>query len=102
MEVEISNQGDHIKVALWGRMDAKGADEFAQGVAEVAVGQGQNVELDMAQLTFIGSAGVGKLVSFLKKVTASGGSVSATNLSSDLQTLFKVMRLDRIFNIDSI
>jgi anti-anti-sigma factor len=83
-------------------MDTDGADEFQKHLDKITVDEGEPVEIDMAQLTFIGSAGIGKMISFLKKVTANGGSVSVTNLSSDLQTLFRVMRLDRIFNIDSL
>jgi anti-anti-sigma factor len=99
MEIEISNPDDQIRISLWGRMDTEGAEQFGAETAPLDITQGQVIDIDMAQLTFIGSAGIGKLVSFFKKTQTAGGSLHISNLTGDLQTLFSVMKLDRIFNL---
>ena len=57
--------------------------------------------LDFAAATFTGSAGIGKLLLFYKNVASHGGQVTINNMSKDIYTMFKVVKLDKIFNMSS-
>jgi anti-sigma B factor antagonist len=55
--------------------------------------------LDLEGVEYLSSAGLGVLVSLLKKVKAGGGALKLCSLSPSIRELFEVMHLDTIFAI---
>lgn len=51
------------------------------------------------QCDFIDSTGLGALVSIYKKCAEKGGSVKLESLKPDVEKLFKLTRLDKVFEI---
>lgn len=54
---------------------------------------------DFEQCDFIDSTGLGALVAIYKKCTEKGGSIKLKSLKPDVEKLFKLTRLDKIFEI---
>ena len=54
---------------------------------------------DFSQCDFIDSTGLGALVSIYKKCDEKGGSVKLKSLKPDVEKLFKLTRLDKVFEI---
>ncbi|AWK49805.1 anti-anti-sigma factor [Clostridium beijerinckii] len=50
---------------------------------------------------FIDSTGLGALVSIYKKCTENGGSIKLKSLKPEVEKLFKLTRLDKVFQINS-
>jgi anti-sigma B factor antagonist len=61
--------------------------------------EGSNLLLNMEHVTYISSSGLGALVSLMKKAARTGGVLKICCLQDDVREVFKVMRLDRIFEI---
>ena len=54
---------------------------------------------DFSECTFIDSTGLGALVSIYKKCAEKGGSIKLKALSTEVEKLFKLTRLDKVFQI---
>ncbi len=59
------------------------------------------VVLDFAPVEFLSSAAFGKLISLNRRAQAYGGTLRLCNLSSSILQVFRVCRLDRVFDIRS-
>ena len=59
--------------------------------------------LDMENVEYLSSAGLGRLVALLKKAMAGGGCLHLAAMRQEIHELFEVMRLGQIFKIfDSV
>lgn len=58
-----------------------------------------NFIFDFNQCDFIDSTGLGVLVSIYKKCAEKNGSIKLRSLNQDVEKLFKLTRLDRVFEI---
>ena len=59
----------------------------------------KNFVFDFSQCNFIDSTGLGALVSIYKKCNEKGGSVKLKSLKPEVEKLFKLTRLDKVFEI---
>jgi len=59
----------------------------------------KNFTFNFSQCDFIDSTGLGALVSIYKKCDEKGGSVKLKSLKPDVEKLFKLTRLDKVFEI---
>ncbi|MFN0060817.1 MAG: STAS domain-containing protein [Planctomycetota bacterium] len=55
--------------------------------------------LDMSTISYLSSAGLGRLVALLKKSMAGGGCIHLANVQPEIRELFDVMRLNKIFKV---
>jgi len=55
--------------------------------------------LDLGNIEYLSSAGLGHLVGLLKKCRTRGGNLKLSGLNEAIRELFEVMRLDRIFEL---
>lgn len=77
-------------------------DEVANFRMEInkLIDEGQkNFTFDFSQCDFIDSTGLGALVSIYKKCAEKGGSIKLKALKPEVEKLFKLTRLDRVFEI---
>jgi anti-sigma B factor antagonist len=64
------------------------------------IGQNRSrIVLDMSQVEFLDSLVIGALVGFLRKARHAGGDVKLAQLSPDVETVFDLTRLQRVFQI---
>ena len=59
----------------------------------------KNFIFNFSQCDFIDSTGLGALVSIYKKCIEKDGSIQLKSLNSDVEKLFKLTRLDKVFEI---
>lgn len=102
MEIKVEAGLDQVNVQLVGNIDEKGAEEIKRRFMEIDLSSIKDVVFDFSGVTFIGSAGIGKLLLFYKNVAANGGQISINNMSQDIYTMFKVVKLDKIFKISPV
>jgi anti-sigma B factor antagonist len=57
------------------------------------------VVLDLGELSFMDSTGLGALLSCLRTAKSNGGSVKLTRLGSEVSQLFEMVMMDRVFDI---
>lgn len=79
-------------------LDAGNVKAFREAIAPL-LKQHPRVILDMAQLNFVDSAGVGALIACLRTAKESKGEFRLCNLSRPVRALFDLMRMHRVFDI---
>jgi len=76
--------------------------EFRARVNELIKNGTINFIFDFIECKFIDSTGLGALVSIYKKCVEREGSIKLKHLNSNIEKLFKLTRLDKVFEIDNI
>jgi anti-sigma B factor antagonist len=59
----------------------------------------RKIVLNFANVSYMSSAVMGKLVSLLKKVQGAGGQLSLCAIEDSIYEIFKIMRFDKMFKI---
>ncbi len=100
MRVEIERKGDVLIFRpLDKRLDALVASEFKDKVIQSLDEAGtKQAIIDMREVSFVDSSGLGALVSVLKHV-ARGGRLVLCSLQKAVDDLMELTRLHRIFDI---
>jgi anti-sigma B factor antagonist len=84
---------------LSGRLDATCVSELKKTVQTMIDAGGLKILIDMANVDFVDSSGLGTLVTCLRSVTKAGGVFKITSLQENPRMLFETTRLDRVFDI---
>ena len=101
MNLVIDLRPGGIAVIGWSErtvLDASNAPDLRAQVGEV-LGSCSRLIFDMSQVEFIDSSIIGALVGFLRRARAEGGDTKLVGLLPDLETIFEVTRLQRVFSI---
>jgi anti-anti-sigma factor len=59
----------------------------------------QKIVLNFGNVEFLSSAALGKLITFHKKAKRIGASIVLTNISPEIYQVFKITKLDELFDI---
>ena len=88
---------DEGRVAVSGRLDAAQApraQEFLDGVDEECV-------IDMSELEYISSAGLGVLLRTHKRLMGSSGGLRLINVNTHINDIFTYSGFDKLFSIEA-
>jgi anti-anti-sigma factor len=97
MEVVVAPHSPHVAVAhLTGRLDLMSARDVRARLTEiVATGQDRLV-VDLVDVPFIDSSGLGALISVLKTARQAGGDLRIARPDDQPLTVLKLTTLDRV------
>jgi anti-sigma B factor antagonist len=84
------------RITIEGQLDRVTVLSLKPEIDKLLATKPRRVEIDLAALNMIDSAGVGSLVSLYKSVRASGGEVLATGLHDQPLAIFKLLRLEHV------
>ncbi len=99
MELVAKKVGDVAVVVLpVEELDAGNTAEFKRDIAAV-LEQDVRIVFDLGKLRFIDSSGLGAFLSCLRKVNARGGDVKLCCMSKQVRTVFELVRMHRILDI---
>lgn len=93
MEIEIGDEGI---VTIRGRLDAAQAPRAQEVLDRV----GGRVVVDMADLDYISSAGLGVLLRTHKRLLGGGTSLKLINVNKHINDIFTYSGFDRLFHIE--
>ena len=82
------------------RMDASNSAEFLAHVDELTSAGVSRLIVDLSGVSFMDSSALGATVSALKKI-GSKGSLTLVGVSGLVDDLFKLTRMDKVFNMVS-
>lgn len=99
MRIEQKKVGDVVIVSpLEKRIEARLASEFKAKLAEM-IGEGSRlIVLDMSEVDFIDSSGLGAIVSTLKLLGRSG-EIVICGVRDTVMSMFKLTRMDKVFQV---
>lgn len=81
------------------RIDAHNSGELKEAILHL-IEQGEvNIVVQLAQVRFIDSSGLGALLSGYKNAAARSGKLSITNMQPQVLSMFELTRLNRVFDI---
>jgi anti-sigma B factor antagonist len=87
-------------VRLEGRLTmGPDSDEFESQISELIRLNQQRIVLDLTQLNYMDSTGLGTVASCSGKLRQAGGELCLAGLKGSVQKLFKVTGVERIFPI---
>jgi anti-sigma B factor antagonist len=105
MNLVVDERPGGIAVASWAEastLDASNVVELRQRVGEIERDHSRIV-FDMSRVEFIDSSVIGALVGFMRKARTAGGDVKLAGLTPDIETIFELTRLQKVFQIhDSV
>ena len=80
-------------------IDASNAWQLKPRLLEHMTQFGPELQLDLGQVNFIDSTGLGMLVSVLKEAREHDGHVSLINPNREIQRLLQITGLERVFRV---
>jgi anti-sigma B factor antagonist len=81
------------------RLDAHNSDILKVKIKDIFEGGAKSVLVDLAEVRFIDSSGLGALVSGFKNAVTYKGSLALTGLQDQVRSMFELTRLTRVFDI---
>lgn len=91
MDIKKSNNEEGAVLSLNGKLDTNTAPELEQEVTKLlADGSVKNLELNMAGVSYLSSAGLRVLLSTQKKINLLKGQLVITNASKTLKEVFEI------------
>lgn len=101
MQFENMKRGNVMVIAP--KLEALDADNVGEFRNEMActLKEVKDAVLDLENLQFIDSSGLGAILSFLRQLNASEGDLKLCGLSRPVRAVFELVRMHRIFEIYS-
>lgn len=86
-------------LALKGKLDSETAGDFESFVTELLENGKRFILMDVEELEYCSSAGIGLLLFLQKKIVALEGMMALCGASEEIGTLFAILGLDRLISI---
>lgn len=79
-----------FELVLSGRIDSISADRLEDTLAPILAHSPRAVALNMAEVSYISSRGLGVIISTIKRLRASGGKLAMTELQPPVRKVFEI------------
>ena len=101
IQVVFKEEENLVKGFVSGEIDAHTAPVLREKLAAVQQKENLQAELEMSEVSYMDSTGLGVIVAFFKNVNAQNGHVKLTGLSPRLKRLFDITGLGEIMDIET-
>jgi len=99
MDIPMDNvNGVAVAAVPVDELDASNSTEFKRDIAPLLQSYTKLV-LDLSQLRFVDSSGLGAMLSCLRQLSGKGGDLKLSGMSKQVRALFELVRMHRIFDI---
>lgn len=101
MDLSLRKIGHSLVVGFTSRVDLEGETSvlFKEKLKSL-IGDGHaHVVMDLSNVGFVDSQGLGALISCLKVLRQSGGNLALTHLSDSVEAVLRITRLIRVFDV---
>ncbi len=100
MKIETRTIGDIRILDCSGKITlGEGTMTVRNTVRDILKGNGKKIILNLANVNYIDSSGIGELVSTYTTVTNSGGQLKLLNLTKKIQELLAITKLLTVFQV---
>ncbi|WP_322742422.1 STAS domain-containing protein [Gloeocapsopsis crepidinum] len=82
-----------------GMLDGIKGNQFRREVSDIVAAGADIVLIDLQNVSFIDSSGLGALVSAMKTVRSAGGKLFICSVNDQVKMLFELTKMDRVFEI---
>lgn len=100
MELEEKRVGEVLVVQLRGKlMGGKGSEAFREMLYRAISDRIVNVLVDLSEVTWMNSSGLGMLISGLTTMRSAGGDLRLVGLNEGTRRPLQITRLDAVFQV---
>ena len=99
MNFSRTDQGEETILRIDGVLDAVTTPDIRPEIDALVAQQRKDITVDVSSLRLIDSSGVGVIVSLFKRCKAYGGNVKVSGLKDQPLTIFRLLRLDKVFKL---
>lgn len=99
VNVQFREEGDLLKVFIEGEIDAFTAPVLRAQLDLIKILEGLTIELNLSELRYMDSTGLGVFVAFYKKVIKENAHIKLVHLSSRITRLFEITGLSELMDI---
>ena len=99
MNINVREESGARILTLNGRLELTTGKELKEKVKEFCDSGTTRIHLNMEQVDFINSSGLGALISIMKEVRLIKGRLTLSNLAPYVREIFDIMQLAHIFDI---
>lgn len=99
MEIEFKDIGEHKVISISGEVDLYNVSELKKALFSVTDGSYSSVVVDLKDVNYMDSSGIGALVAGQKKMRAHNGKFALINIHDDVLNILKLATLDKFFTI---
>jgi len=96
---EVQTTTNETTLTIRGSLDINTAPALAEEIDKIVGARPSKVYVDLAALDLIDSSGVAALVKLYKGVRSSGGAINIANARDQPLAIFKLLRMDKVFNL---
>ncbi len=101
IQVILKEDNSIVKGFISGEIDAFTAPILREKLSEIELQEGLQAEINMAEVSYMDSTGLGVIVAFFKNLNAINGHLKITGLSARLKRLFDITGLGEIMDIET-
>ena len=99
MQLEVRHENDILIVTVINsRIDAQVSEDFKDRMFQFISEGNHNIILNISQVGFIDSSGLGVIVASLKQLKGQGNMVIC-EMNDSVERMFKLTRMNKIFNL---
>jgi anti-sigma B factor antagonist len=95
----VQHTDDDVLLTIRGSLDINSAPALAEEIDKIVATRPATVTVDLGSLDLIDSSGVAALVKLYKGVRGGGGAVSIVGARDQPLAIFKLLRMDKVFNL---
>lgn len=99
MKIEIKDSGNSVSIVVVGDIEMMTIKEFKEKLFEIGQNTDKDVELDLSNVDYIDSSGVGVLISLMKLQKKKGKNFKITKVSSQVMNVLQLSSLSEVFNL---
>jgi len=97
---QVEEKSIHLKI-LKPRLDAASVGKFKEHITEVWSKGLERADIDMADVEFIDSSGIGALLSVYRRFPEGTNTVVLKGMRPQVQAVIELLRLHRIFQVQA-
>jgi anti-sigma B factor antagonist len=97
--MKVDSTGETLQVSGLKELGEKNAGLFRQEVLSALKKHQKNIEVDLSEMTFVDSRGLGALLEINEKIAARPGAIRLRNPSPPVQQILEFTRMHNVFEI---
>ncbi|MCW9034598.1 MAG: STAS domain-containing protein [Rhodospirillales bacterium] len=99
MHHKITDSGDQVTFSISGQLTSKDRSDFIELIPNILISGRDNIIVNMTDLTYMDSVGLGLLVTLRDEANKKGMSASISNPQGEVKGLLEMACFDRLFTI---
>jgi anti-sigma B factor antagonist len=97
--VDVQSLEDGKLVRITGEVDLRTSPQLRRDLLEIVADRPERLVIDLGQVSYMDSSGVGTLVEMKRMVERKGGKVILAAMQPRVRSVFEITQLDKFFTI---